>query len=277
MDIQSARLAFARELRFVARIRSDRVMRAFATVPREDFLGERPWQVYDLQEGVYWPAPDDPGAAYHNVLFAIDAARGLNNGQPEFWARLLDRMEIRPGDRACHIGAGTGYYTAIIAELVGPEGSVIAVEIDPALAARAQANLASRRNVQVRAADGASFNSGPVDLIVVNAGATHPLPIWLQSLKPGGRLLLPLTVEGRPGKVFRIERQENFESFGATAISGVQIYPCAGARTPRGERLLALALADGGSRFVRSLRLDQHDRDCACWLHGDGFCLSTWP
>jgi protein-L-isoaspartate(D-aspartate) O-methyltransferase len=276
LDNQTARQAFAEELRYVAHVRSDRVIRAFATVEREHFLGEPPWQIYDHQDGAYWDVPDgNPATAYHNVLFAIDAARGLNNGQPEFWARLLDRLEIRAGDRVFHIGAGTGYYTAIIAELASPEGFVIAAEIDPELAARARDNLASRSNVQVVAADGTSFDPGPVDVIVVNAGATHPLPIWLSALMPEGRMLLPLTVEGRPGTVFRIDRLTGPACYGARAVSGVQIYPCAGARASQAAQLLTRALVEGGQRFVRSLRLDAHTHDNTCWLHGEGYCFST--
>lgn len=276
-DIKAARLAFAEELRYVAHVRSDRVIEAFATVPRELFVGERPWRVYDFADG-YWEAPgDDPRSAYHNVLFAIDAARDLNNGQPEFWARLLDRLEIRARDRIYHIGAGTGYYTAIMAELAGHDGAVIAAEIDHSLAERARSNLASRANVQIIAADGASFEPGPVDVIVINAGATHPTPMWLAALAPGGRMLLPLTTDGWNGAVFRIERLAEQDRYGATAVSGVSIYPCAGARSIKAERLLARALAQGGQRFVRSLRLDAHAHDSTCWLHGEGYCLSTRP
>jgi protein-L-isoaspartate(D-aspartate) O-methyltransferase len=120
MDIPTARAAFAEELRFVAHVRSERVVAAFATVPREVFLGARPWQVEDFTEG-YWQVPgDDPAAAYHNVLFAIDATHHLNNGHPEFWARLLDKLAIRAGERVFHVGAGVGYYTAIMAELASP-------------------------------------------------------------------------------------------------------------------------------------------------------------
>ncbi|HET6233541.1 MAG TPA: rRNA adenine N-6-methyltransferase family protein [Acetobacteraceae bacterium] len=274
MDVDTARQAFAEELRYVAHVRSDRVIAAFATVPREQFLGAPPWQVFDLADG-YWELPgDDPGAAYHNVLFAIDAARELNNGHPEFWARLLDKLDIRAGDKVFHVGAGVGYYTAIIAELAGADGAVAAVEIDPGLAKRARANLASRANVQVIAADGAVFDPGPVDVIVVNAGATQPMRVWLDALMPGGRMLLPLTAENGHGTVFRIERLATPGTFAAAAISGVRIYPCAGARSAQAARLLARALGDGGQRFVRSLRLDQHAREGACWLHGDGYCLS---
>lgn len=276
-DIKAARAAFAEELRYVAHVRSERVVAAFATIPRERFLGDRPWRIYHFADG-YWEAPgDDPRAAYHNVLFAIDAARGLNNGQPEFLARLLDSLEIRAGDKVRHVGAGVGYYSAIMAQLAGPDGAVVAIEIDSTLAERARANLAPWPHVEVVAADGASFEAGPADAIVVNAGATHPMPAWLAALTPGGRMLLPLTANGGQGAVFRIERSPDRDRYGAAFVSGVAIYPCAGARTPEAERLLAHALAQGGQRLVRSLRLDAHAADASCWLHGDGYCLSTKP
>lgn len=277
MDIEIARQAFAEELRYVAHVRSDRVIAAFATVPRERFLGPPPWQAYHFTDG-YWQVPgDDPAAACHNVVFAIDAARELNNGHPEFWARLLDKLDIRAGDKVCHVGAGVGYYTAIIAELAGTDGAVVAVEIDPDLAERVRVNLASRANVQVIAADGALFDPGPVDVIVVNAGATHPMPVWLAALMPGGRLLLPLTAGNDRGTVFRIERLTAPATFAAAAVSGVGIFPCAGARSAQAARRLGRALGDGGQRFVRSLRLDPHAREGTCWLHGDGYCFSTLP
>ena len=90
-------------------------------------------------------------------------------------------------------------------------------------------------------------------------------------------MLLPLTTDGWNGAVFRIERLAEQDRYGATAVSGVSIYPCAGARSIKAERLLARALAQGGQRFVRSLRLDAHAHDSTCWLHGEGYCLSTRP
>ena len=276
MHTASARHAFAEELRYVAHVRGDRVVAAFAAVPREAFLGPPPWQIYDHEQGGYWTIPtSDPTALYHNVLIAIDADRGLNNGHPEFWARLLDKLDIRVGERVFHLGAGVGYYTAILAELVGLNGAVIAAEIDPALAQRAQGNLAPWPNVHVTAADGVRFDPGPINVIVVNAGATHPLPIWLRSLRQGGRLLLPLTGDNNRGTVFLIERLTTPGAFGATAISGVGIYPCAGAREPKAGRHLNRALSQGGQRFVRALRLDAHEECPACWLHGEGYCLSV--
>jgi protein-L-isoaspartate(D-aspartate) O-methyltransferase len=278
VDMVTVRQRFADELRYVAHVRSDRVIAAFAAVPRERFLGSPPWRVYDQFTGEYWTVPSaDPTAAYHNVLYAIDTERGLNNGQPEFWARLFDRLTIRAGDAIVHIGAGLGYYTAIIAELTGPTGHVLALEVDPELAKQARANLAGIGNVQLETADGSSFDPGPSDVVVVNAGATHPLPLWLNILRPGGRLLLPLTPDGGLGTVFRFERLDATQRYAASAASSVGIYPCRGARTPEAGRALARALAGGGQRFVRSLRRDTHACETECWLHGDGYCLSLRP
>lgn len=69
----------------------------------------------------------DPRRLYHNILVAIDPTRHLNNGHPSFLAFLLDELELQAGDRAVHVGCGTGYYTAVMAEIVGPEGHVMAM------------------------------------------------------------------------------------------------------------------------------------------------------
>jgi hypothetical protein len=84
-----------------------------------------------------------------------------------------------------------------------------------------------------------------------------------------------LTAEDGRGSVFRIDRLPEPGGYGATVVSGVVIYPCAGARTPCAGRRLSAALGEGGRGFVRSLRLDAHHHDGHCWLHGDGYCFST--
>ena len=276
--IEAARRAYAEELRFVAAVQSETVLRAFATVPRERFLGPGPWQVARLSDGTYWPTPDaDATHLYHNVLIGIDPARRLNNGHPEFWAMLFDSIGIREGDALLHIGAGTGYYTAIQAELAGRAGRVTAVEIDPELAGRAAVNLADRPNVTLIGANGAGLLPGPADVVIVNAGATHPLPGWLAALNPGGRMLLPLTTDRGGGVMLRLERPGDTDALAARVVSEVRIFACAGARDPTAERALVRALGGGGQRFIRSLRRDRHKPCETCWMHGDGFCLSTEP
>ena len=120
-DIQHARRWFAEELRFVARVSDPTVVKAFATVPRERFVGPGPLRIlstWNMKD--YWTPPDvSPAAVYHDVLIAYDEQRRLNNGQPSLWAFVLDKVGVGRGERVVHLGCGMGYYTAILAELVG--------------------------------------------------------------------------------------------------------------------------------------------------------------
>ena len=69
-------------------------------------------------------------------------SRGINNGQPSLHAASIEALAIAEGETVLQIGAGAGYYTAILAHLVGPAGKVIAYEIEPDIAGRARENLA---------------------------------------------------------------------------------------------------------------------------------------
>jgi protein-L-isoaspartate(D-aspartate) O-methyltransferase len=166
-----------------------RIREAFAKIPREDFLGPPPWSV----RGASWPlSTSDPGALYHDVLVALDTEKGLNNGSPSLHALMLHRLGVRPGHRVLHVGAGGGYYTAILAELAGPTGRVTAVEFDAALAMAAQANLRPWPWVTVIQGDGAAFPTEETDRIYVNFALAEPADNWLDHLAPDGRLLFPL-------------------------------------------------------------------------------------
>jgi len=282
MDIETLRQYYAEELRAVANIQSEAVVRAFAKVPREHFLGPGPWQIVNPWrldvEPSYRITPDaDARHIYHNVLVAIDAERHLNNGQPGFLAFLIDALELQEGEHVVHIGCGTGYYTAIIGEVVGPKGHVTAIEIDPELASRARSNLSYLSDVQVVAGDGGDLDPGPTDAILINAGATHPRAIWLDSLRLGGRLLVPLTVTedadgGGGGRVLKVTRQ--LRGFTACFISGVGIFSCVGGRHQDLNQRLKEAFARGDWKLVQSLRRDQHELTDTCWLHAESFCLS---
>jgi len=144
--IEEARRHYAEELRFTARLRSRAVIDAFATVPRERFVGPGPWRILSpMALAEYWTTEDaDPRHLYHDVLIAIDEERRLNNGQPSLWARMYDHLELSDGAHIVHVGAGTGYYSAILAQIVGRAGRVTAIEIDPTLAARASEKSRAR-------------------------------------------------------------------------------------------------------------------------------------
>ncbi|MGH9433070.1 MAG: hypothetical protein ACRD3T_16180 [Terriglobia bacterium] len=68
-----------------------------------------------------------------------------------------------------------------------------ASEVEPALASRARANLAPYPSASVYTGDGATFDPGTCDAMLINAGVTHPHPLWLTRLSEGGRIVVPLT------------------------------------------------------------------------------------
>ena len=100
-DLDEIRHYYAEELRAVANLQSAALVRAFAKVPREHFLGPGPWQVFSPDSESDWTTKDaDPKHLYHNLLVAIDAERRLNNGYPSFLA-FLDRATGTKGGRSC--------------------------------------------------------------------------------------------------------------------------------------------------------------------------------
>ena len=277
-DVAAMRRWYAEDLRLRAPVRRNMsVVDAYSTVPRERFLGPGPWLIRpDTRPDDTFATPDsEPHWLYHDVLVAIDLERKLNNGMPSFWAHNLDHLDLRPGERVLQIGAGTGYYSAILAEIVGPAGSVVAVEYDADLAARAKANLAGWPQVEVVAGDGRAHDPGPVDAVVVFAGSTHPAALWLDRLNEGGRLMMPLTGANWWGFILRAERQG--EIFAARSIGGVGIFPCVGGRDDAaGERLQkALHNVQPRSVPIRALHRGEPAAEAGgkVWYAGPGFWL----
>ena len=287
MTLDGDRRAYAEQIASAAGLTTPGLKEAFAAVPREAFLPPGPWLV--VREGQKpQQTPDaDPRHVYENVSVAIDPARQLFNGAPAFLARMIDRLALGSGSRALHIGAGLGYYSAVMAHLVGPGGTVVATEVDEALAVAARSNLSAMPWVTVECTDGRGLpavarqeEAGPFDAILVNTGVTHPLDAWLDALAPGGRLLLPLTV-GLPGMgplgkgvIVVITRMPNGAGFSAEMLSFVAIYSAIGLRDQAIEVSLGQALRRTSFPNLTQLRRDQHNISPDCWLHADGFCLS---
>ncbi len=249
-----------------------RVEKAFAAVPREDFAGPPPWRV---GAGGFFgrTTSDDPADLYDDVLVSIDSGRGINNGQPSLHAQSIGALALKEGDTVIQIGAGAGYYTAILAHLVGAEGRVVAYEIEPDIAERARINLARYPQVEVRARSGIE-DLPEADAIYVNAAATHPPRAWLDALKVGGRLLFPLQAERSSGAMLLITRPERGDVWPARFLSPVVFIACEGAQDPAIGRRLDEAFRHGGSGQVRSLRLGGAP-DRSDWFSGDGWALTA--
>lgn len=282
-ELAIIRAAYAKQVLAAANVRDARLAQAFAAIPREDFVGPGPWQVMRWLRR-YVPTPDaDPVYLYTDDLIALVPERYVNNGQPSLHAHLIHQALPAAGEHVVHVGTGTGYYTAILAYLVGPSGRVTGIEYDGGLAARARTCLAPYANVTVIEGDGTQVPFDPADVIYVNAGCTRPATRWLDGLADGGRLIMPMTSDqgfgvGAPeriasaGAVFRIERRAT--DYLAKWISPVAIFPCAGGRDEGSERALAEAFARGGWEKVTRLYRDEDIPDERCWVRGPGWCLA---
>ena len=289
MEIDLRRRFFAEELEAVAKLRTPELVGAFARVAREQFLPPGPWTVLsEGGEGFMMGAgvrtrvtPDaDPARVHHNITVAIGPDRQLFNGQPSTLGSWIDALDLTPGARVLHVGSGLGYYTAVIAECVGPTGRLVSYEVDEALAAGAQRNLASRPWVDMRHGDASGPLDGPFDAILVNAGVTHPLDTWLDALAPRGRMMLPLTAAMGPtlgkGLVLLVTRADA-GTFDVRVITVAAVYSALGIRDPEMNDRIGNAMMSGPARWmnVRRMRRDAHELSDSCWLHGPSVCFST--
>jgi len=155
-------------------IRDPRVLGAMGTVPRHRFVD-----------------PALAADAYDDRPLAIGYGQTIS--QPYMVARATELAEPHAEDRALEVGAGSGYQTAVLAELCS---QVFAIEIVPALAERAARALAEtgHHNAVVEAFDGSGGwpAHAPYDLIIVSAGAPRIPPLLVDELAEGGRLVIPV-------------------------------------------------------------------------------------
>ena len=167
-------------------IHTQLVEEAFRTVLRHTFLpGEPLTEVYD------------------NRSIAIKVKDGetlSSSSQPGIMATMLEQLALEPGQKVLEIGTGSGYNAALIAHIVGERGQVITVDIDQDLvdAAREHLAAAGAHRVQIVCADGGYgyARAAPYDRIILTVGAWDIAPAWWEQLKPGGRLVMPLSLPG---------------------------------------------------------------------------------
>src|ERR1700761_8936778 len=198
-------LRYAEEVAALSGARLPIIQRALARVRRENYLPPGPWLIEALN-GTYYPSDDaDPRHVLHAVGVAIDAGCALNNANPIRFAEQMQQGDPRPGESVFHVGAGLGYFTAVLAEMVGPSGRVLGAEIDPALREQARANLADKPWVSLTA-DALGCLPPPVDNIYSSAGL-GALPLaWLAAMKPGGRMIAPITDAHNHGLTFLLHK-----------------------------------------------------------------------
>ncbi|MGB6961726.1 MAG: methyltransferase domain-containing protein [Candidatus Acidiferrum sp.] len=285
MTIEECRSFYAQEVRFAANLTTPGLVQAFAKVPREKFLGPGPWHLGSA-EGRAMSAAGlmqllyvmvaDPRDVYHNVVVSLDRAKDINNGQPSALGRWIDALALKSGDRVFHLGCGAGYYTAIMAEVVGPNGRVVALELQPELAERARQNLVNYAHVRVEAGDGAAFDPGDCDAMLINCGVTHPQAIWLDRLCERGRLVVPFTMAVNStigqGVLTKITRSSG--AYQMELVSVVGIFSGGKLRDPQLESQVLNGLKTGGLLKLKSVRQDAHELGEGCVVHTPNVCLS---
>jgi len=245
---------------------------ALASTPREDFVGPPPWKIFTRSGYIESPA-DDPALLYQDVVVSLGGEGPFNNGQPTLHALCIAALDPKKGERIVQVGAGTGYYTTVLAKLVGETGVVDAYEIEPEFAQRAAKRLAGFPYVTVHNRSGAEAPLPLCDVLYVNAGATGPRNVWLDALRPNGRLLFPMTPAEGAGAMLLISKRED-GGFAARFLLQVQFVPCIGARDEATGQRLSDAFRNGEWAKVKSLHRDDA-ADESCWFAGDGWWLST--
>ena len=133
---EKLRARYAERIMALAEIDHPRVREVFARIPREAFLGPPPWTT--ISAGVATQT-SDLRDIYDNVLVSLDRKHGINNGEPALHAAWIAIVDPQPGDHVVHVGAGSGYYTAMLALLVEPGGRVDAFECTKGLRRRRRA------------------------------------------------------------------------------------------------------------------------------------------
>jgi len=155
-------------------IRDERLLVAMSKVPRHEFVSQQNWnEAY----------ADHP----------IPIAEKQTTSQPYMIAAMVQAAEIKPGDRVLEIGAGSGYQTAVLAELAS---HVFAVERYASLTDTAQKTLErlGYRNAKIVTGDGSLGlpEAAPFDAIIVSAAAPSIPQALVDQLALGGRLLIPI-------------------------------------------------------------------------------------
>jgi protein-L-isoaspartate(D-aspartate) O-methyltransferase len=132
---------------------------------------------------------------------------------PSVMAYMLQDLDLRPGHNVLEIGAGTGYNAARVVYMAGVGGNVVTVDVDLDIVEDARRNLSASGIERVKAicADGGYGYAGdaPYDRIILTTGALDITPAWREQLKPGGRLVLPLSIRGAHQGIMAFDNRDD--------------------------------------------------------------------
>jgi protein-L-isoaspartate(D-aspartate) O-methyltransferase len=170
---------------------SDKIINAFAKVPREDFIKG------DLQKFAY-----------------EDIALPINNGetisQPSTIAFMLSLLKVHEHQKVMEIGSGCGYVLALISKIIGEDGKVFGMEISHKLAEKSKQTLKNYKNIFIfnKNGKGGLSEQAPFDRILISAALEKIPDVVLNQLKENGIIVAPIG-DASMQVLTSIQRHEN--------------------------------------------------------------------
>jgi protein-L-isoaspartate(D-aspartate) O-methyltransferase len=179
-------------------LKTERIIKAFKKIKRVDFLPENLKHLAEINE-------------------ALPIGFGQTISQPLVVAFMLELLQPREGEKILDIGSGSGWTTALLAEIVGEKGKVIAIEVIPELKEFGKKNVAKynfleKGIVEFVCGDGSKGwkEEAPFDKILVSATAKECYLAWKEQIKVGGKIVTPI---GNSIWLFVKKSEKNFEEF----------------------------------------------------------------
>ena len=161
-------------------LKTPRIIEAFKKVKRKDFLPEDIKNLAEFNE-------------------ALPIGFGQTISQPLVVAFMLEQLDLKEGDKILDVGSGSGWTTALLAEIIGSKGKVIAIEVIPELMEFGKKNVEKynfieKGVVEFVCADGSKGykKAAPFDKILASAAAPELSPTWKEQLKIRGRIVTPI-------------------------------------------------------------------------------------
>ncbi|KZL19650.1 Protein-L-isoaspartate O-methyltransferase [Pseudovibrio axinellae] len=176
---------------------------AFANIRKENFLFPPPWHVAITTPGYGRRAVlDDPKDLYQDMLVELIQGANINTGQPSLWAQIFNWSALKKGMTVFESGSGLGYFTAIIAHVIGPEGVVYFDEPHEQLHDKCQENLKGFENIH------ADYNGALLDRAYLCYGTTTvPASLYLNT-KVKGQIVFPFTDDWGHGCIVSLKKKK---------------------------------------------------------------------
>lgn len=177
LKLEKEKIETIEKLVSIGRLGSPEIKKAIMSVERELFV-----------------LPDYKKDAWVDAALPIVGKATIS--APHMYAIMFEEAKLKKGEKVLEVGSGSGYGAALIRELVGKEGKVITMEIEPEVYDFAKKNLkkAGYTDVKIVLSDGSIGyeKEAPYDCIIVTATAPEIPRVLIKQLRPGGRMLAPV-------------------------------------------------------------------------------------